>query len=507
MIAKSFIASFLFLCFAFSGVKADGCSEENGYYYCNQASEVEFTNVGYSSTYNEITNMDTSSCSCSSTPKSYGGNLAPFDEEFSFHFRGPIELKRFAVYYPDTSNALSSLRKRSNNQHMKRHPHHKRDDVIDSTLTVYETVMYTTAVYGDSATTPAASEAQASSDILSSLASLSSASTDNLAASVTPTTVAASVASSVDTDSASATISSVVDSATSSVSTVIPSSIISAAPPDSASESTPASTSYASSTTSATSTSTTSGSSGSSDWGRSSFYEADSGTSDNIVFLNNMGGSAGSGVWSSCFGNSLSFAASNGVDGASSSQVLENILVASDKEFSIWTATECNNDCGYYLPGIPAYHGFSGAKLVLMEFIMPHDSSSSYNQDMPAIWSLNAQIPRTLQYGNADCSCWTTGCGEFDIFEVLSTGNEKMIPTLHGSQGSSNGNGGGAGSSDYFARPTSSSMIGAVIYDTSSSGIYIIDVTDQNVSFDSTYSASDVDAWLQSGATIVQLSS
>jgi hypothetical protein len=32
--------------------------------------------------------------------------------------------------------------------------------------------------------------------------------------------------------------------------------------------------------------------------------------------------------------------------------------------------------------------------------------------DEPAIWMLNAQIPRTTQYGPSDCSCWESGCGE-----------------------------------------------------------------------------------------------
>ncbi len=57
--------------------------------------------------------------------------------------------------------------------------------------------------------------------------------------------------------------------------------------------------------------------------------------------------------------------------------------------------------------------GFGGAdKVFFVEFSMPMDEDSSFNADMPAIWMLNAQIPRTLQYGNANCSCWESGCGE-----------------------------------------------------------------------------------------------
>lgn len=89
-----------------------------------------------------------------------------------------------------------------------------------------------------------------------------------------------------------------------------------------------------------------------------------------------------------------------------------------------------DNDCGYVRLGAVAYRelprfllanartnefadGFNGAdKVFMMEYSMPMDGTSGFNADMPAIWMLNAQIPRTLQYGNAACSCWITGCGE-----------------------------------------------------------------------------------------------
>ncbi len=90
------------------------------------------------------------------------------------------------------------------------------------------------------------------------------------------------------------------------------------------------------------------------------------------------------------------------------------------------------NDCGYVQPSSVAYRecsevtdrharelneftdGIAGAdKVFLFEFSMPTDSGASGNlADMPAIWMLNAQIPRTTQYGPADCNCWESGCGE-----------------------------------------------------------------------------------------------
>jgi hypothetical protein len=92
-----------------------------------------------------------------------------------------------------------------------------------------------------------------------------------------------------------------------------------------------------------------------------------------------------------------------------------------------------------------------------MEFTMPDDGKSGWNQNQPAIWSLNGQIPRTLQYGKAECSCWKSGCGEFDIFESLTPGSTMLKSTLHGSAVR-------GGSSDYFVRPTSGYMKAAVIF-------------------------------------------
>lgn len=80
---------------------------------------------------------------------------------------------------------------------------------------------------------------------------------------------------------------------------------------------------------------------------------------------------------------------------------------------------------------------------------MPYDGKkgSQYSlQDAPALWMLNANIPRTVQYG--DCSCWKSGCGEFDILEVLASGDGKCKSTLHRSDA------GEGGDSNYFDRPT-----------------------------------------------------
>lgn len=125
--------------------------------------------------------------------------------------------------------------------------------------------------------------------------------------------------------------------------------------------------------------------------------------------------------------------------------------------------------------------GFIGAqKLFLFEFSMPLDGvTSGANADMPAIWMLNSQIPRTLQYGSADCSCWESGCGEFDIFEVLTTASTRAKSTLHGNIS--------GGDSDYFVRPTNDTIKVAVTMGAETATIKILDA-DFDFSSDIAYS-------------------
>ena len=59
------------------------CVEDGGNYYCNLVNAITYTSVGGSGSYNKVTNMDSSSGSCSSTPFGYSGSLSPLDEEVS----------------------------------------------------------------------------------------------------------------------------------------------------------------------------------------------------------------------------------------------------------------------------------------------------------------------------------------------------------------------------------------------------------------------------------------
>lgn len=132
--------------------------------------------------------------------------------------------------------------------------------------------------------------------------------------------------------------------------------------------------------------------------------------------------------------------------------------------------------------------GFDGlAKLFLVEFSMPLSGKTGFNADMPAVWVLNAQIPNTLQYGDATCSCWESGCGELDIFEILDSGNTRAKSTWHGSVS--------GGDSNYFNRPTGSTIKAAIIFDATSSAASIVVLPD-NTDFATTLTADQVNGFL-----------
>ncbi|SMN20944.1 similar to Saccharomyces cerevisiae YBR162C TOS1 Covalently-bound cell wall protein of unknown function [Maudiozyma saulgeensis] len=414
-------------------VNADCTLSSDGNYYCAQTEAVIYSNVGFSGSYLDVTNMDESSCACTQgSSTTFSGSLAPLDEEVSIHFRGPLNLKQFGVYYPSSG---SSLKKRDTEEpceevvSTKVQHKHRRDVAV-------EYVEVTSTVWVDSNGNPVTGSATAS------------------ATSYTQVSTIVSKAGTTTTGGAATTTASTASSASTSV-----------------------------------------GSVSSGDWVRGSYFTP--GSTTNCTFMNHMGGSAGSGVWSSCFGNSISYAAADGVSGASSAYALDDITLKSGEEYMIFSGEECSgDDCGYYRENIPAYHGFSGKdKIFVFEFQMPSDTDgSAYNQDMPAIWLLNAKIPRTLQYGNADCSCWESGCGEMDLFEILSAGSDKLISHVHDGQG--------GGSQDYFQRPVSSTLKAAVIFHGEDQTIHVVEVDDD---FGSTLSSSTVTGWLNQAGSAAAL--
>ncbi|SCU88159.1 LAFA_0E11078g1_1 [Lachancea sp. 'fantastica'] len=445
---------------------AASCDFVGGNYYCSKTDAVVYQNVGYSGSYMDVTNIDESSCSCEQESVSFEGSLSPLDEELSVHFRGPLELLQFGVYYPSSG----SLKKREDCDVATRHHDHKRDAAV-------AVVHVTSTMYVDgngnpvAATNPSATAVYATSSSLAPVATTSSSSSSSSAAAPTFHSSAASSSSS--------------------------------AAPLSSSSSTQGQSSSSSSSSKAPSSS--SGSNSGSGWKRVSYYTP--GSASNLTFMNHQGGTAGSGTWSACFGNSISYCAADGVSGAASPQALNQVTLASNKEYMIFSGVDCSDtssgSCGVYREGIPAYHGFAGdTKMFVFEFKMPHDSSSSYNQDMPAIWMLNAKIPRTLQYGKSECSCWGSGCGELDLFEILSAGSEKLITHLHDGQGNNGNSQGGGGTQDYFARPTSNSLKAAVIFNGADKSLHVVQVDGD---FGSSLSASTVQKWLDQSASVANL--
>lgn len=110
-----------------------------------------------------------------------------------------------------------------------------------------------------------------------------------------------------------------------------------------------------------------------------------------------------------------------------------------------------------------------GNKAFIAEYSMPssgaknpdsckYNAFGKCNADMPAFWLLNTQAINTQQYGT--CSCWKSGCGEFDIHEVLQPGETEGFASLH------MGPNYAATAPEGLSRPTSGTMkIAAIITD------------------------------------------
>ncbi|KAI5467321.1 putative TOS1-like glycosyl hydrolase-domain-containing protein [Mariannaea sp. PMI_226] len=408
--------------------------DEGGNWFCGAVNEIVYEGFLQSGSYKAVTSM-TDSGECLTEEKAYGGPLSPLDEGLSIHVRGPINFKQFAVFH------LASDRKRdldpSPHVYARRHGHEhfheqrkkKRADWIVATID-NQVVSWPkdfknflgpqTSTADATATEPVATQPAATEPVSSKVAEVSGAPDDQ----------------------------------------PYPSSSSSSSPPKS------------------------SGSSNTGAWERTSYYNAEQQTAENVVFLGNYGGQ-GSGVWDTKWGNSLSYITPNASGGSDTYNILKDVFVPSLKEFAIFSAEKCDSTCGYSRVPELAYKGFSGAnKIFLFEFKMPYDGNRGFLGDMPALWALNARIPRTAQY--SACNCWTSGCGEADIYEVLASGDNKCKSTFHLQNG--------AGSSDYFERPTNEYVKVAVIFWEKTATVSIKQLP-KDVSFESLSSAT-VSEWL-----------
>lgn len=245
-------------------------------------------------------------------------------------------------------------------------------------------------------------------------------------------------------------------------------------------------------------------------WERIAYYDGEQGTANNVTFLTNDGRE------SNCLGKGLAYACPHGLQASETPNVLDgDTLISSNEEFIIFSGETCgssslNGDCKVYRDDIPAYKGFDGrVKMFLFEFEMPQESK--YDEDhihynAPAIWLLNAQIPRTSQYSmNSTCSCWASGCGEFDIFEIMNnTDSTSLLSTIHNYQGTNNVNQGIVipGS---IERSTTEVMKGGVFFDNDGNAVVFMS---DNTSMDDNISARNVNSWVReagsSGNSVVE---
>ncbi|KAJ6785544.1 hypothetical protein PWT90_09739 [Aphanocladium album] len=383
---------------------------EGGNYFCGAVNHILYQGIGGSGSYDRVTYMGPNG-ECQKETKTFSGPLAPLDEGLSLHFRGPLNLKEVAVYSLSNENkkkrevVLADKAKRSHghargHQHLHQAKKNKRTEWVTATISG-DVVSWEKVYYGPTSAAPAPA--------------------------VAPTVPASAPVAKVNYNAGAASSGSDASSSAGSGGAPQPKPAASGQ-----------------------------------DWDRTSYYNADTQEAENLVFLGNYGGQ-NSGVFDTVWGNSLAFLNAQGDGGAGSPQILSKVNIPSNKEFAIFSGEPCDGSCGFSRAKDVAYKGFSGShKIFLFNFQMPMDGNRGFNGDMPAIWALNAEIPRSAQYNG--CSCWPP-CGEFDFFEVLASGDNKCKSTVHLQNG--------GGSSDYFPRPTDSYMKGAVIFDADAGGVSI----------------------------------
>lgn len=244
------------------------------------------------------------------------------------------------------------------------------------------------------------------------------------------------------------------------------------------------------------------------DWTRVSAYDADAGTTDNLVFMNNLnvdytgygycpqGFSAADALTSvdasTVFGGYLA-------DASSPSTVGGGPGVSTGAEVNIMLPTSCDSDSdckGYY--DSRGYHGWDGGQKM---FVTKVDMPTGSGVNLPAIWMLNAQIVRSGQYG---CNCRNSGsvggCGELDIAEVIETctAQDKVSTHLYVLEGTYPSSG-----DNWADRPTDSSVTYVTIIDNSGDGVIkILQLGGDDFDFDaSAVTADQVTAWLDASVS------
>jgi hypothetical protein len=481
-----------------STANSQGCIEENGNWYCQQTNAITYSNFGQAGAYSKITAMDSESGTCSSQTQTYKGGLAPLDDEVSWHFRGPLRLKQFAFY---TLGQAGPVRVRSDGHHIngpvshrRRHTHQFLHQLPEETKVVPEddTVDAAGVEDGDQIPSDMLEERAVGDWVTVTMDGKVVSWINQYSGPAVAAATAAAPAPDTQPDSP--------PSAGDEHRGADPDAFDKPEPSDGTSEA-PAQPSIVTSTISLDPPAAPAEpsppqepeNSDGGTWLRQSYYNSDSpDTTENVAFLGNHGDPSCSGTFDYKFGLSQSYLTSDGQRCSPNAQPLSDVLISDNAEISVLTGAACTDDdpCPYSRPGNIAHHGFGGAsKLFLFELSMPFSGQrGGLNSDMPAAWILNADIPRTLQYGNAECSCWESGCGEFDVMEVLDPGNMKMKSTWHGQ--------GAVGSSDWFERPTGDSRKAAVVMDGQRGSVSVLWL-DDGVDFGNSVGVDDVEAWFK----------
>ncbi|KAF6240147.1 hypothetical protein HO173_001757 [Letharia columbiana] len=461
----------------FDGVTAQcaaGTAQEiNGNWYCSEVNAVTYASFPGFGSYEKITDMNANTGDCSSVRYNYSGSLSPLNEELSLHIRGPTWLKQVAVYMPTTI----ANEKRST----ELNGHHRRHAAAAAAVRHHGGHQHLHDRHGKvKAVEKSRLSKRAVGDLVSATIDGQLVSWTNVYAGPGVATDAPVLGAIDDTSASTSDADTTEDTNMTSQSSTLSSST----------------------TTSTSSSSKSSAPATGEGWTRQAYLNAASGAVEGLMFLNHFGGTdgvSGTSAGGPAFGASLSYASSDGQSGAASPQVLSNAMIEDDTEVIIMTDQSCDDGgCGFTRPGGVAYHGFSGAqKVFLLEFSMPLTNSTTFNGDMPAIWLLNAHIPLTSQYGtNAECSCWTSGCGEFDLFEVLDSGNFRCKSTLHMAPA--------GGSSDWFRRPTGGSITAAVVI-AGEHEVAAIRVLGDGQSFDTTLNEDVVNGWVNEEGSVFKM--
>ncbi|KAJ9099753.1 hypothetical protein QFC21_003751 [Naganishia friedmannii] len=240
-----------------------------------------------------------------------------------------------------------------------------------------------------------------------------------------------------------------------------------------------------------------SGNSPTADWKRVSRFRAGKANPENLVFMNNLGGTK-SGVWDACGGASQSYASGDFAGSVSTAnEEIFHGFVPRGLDVNIMTDTPCTpSDCPGFFRGTSNV-GWSGSKLFVLQFDMPGGNDNP--EKPPAIWALNGEVVRSAQYG---CNCrgmggehGAGGCGELDILENLKGKPNNGISDFKGASGS--------GNEDYFPRPLETKVTYGVIFDTATNQIAI--QRWKNWKWPNTVSRADIDTYLSAEAKVASL--